>query len=228
MLRRKSRLLKLSFISFGCKNSTRSVLLCSLGAAGAVARVAARDQAGLRTVEVVRGPVEVVQGPAEVARDPAELRSRQSEGSENTKKRRNHTGAGVVVEAGDPSRESGELPLNPSYSIRPTDVQDEPRPPPHGVHPDDWEVASSFSELDDGTRGPGGRGIGDCVQPGDESDLDDDGFGESSLGCTLCVRVAHHWGLREQNAIFALCSIASDMEKMHFQQARRVQHLLDS
>jgi hypothetical protein len=75
MLPRKLLSLNISFISFGCKNSTRSVLLCSLGAAGAVARVAARDQAGLRVVEVVRGPVEVVQGPAEVARDPAELQT---------------------------------------------------------------------------------------------------------------------------------------------------------
>ena len=163
-------------------------------------------------------------GPSRVAPQSDLKRSRQSEGSENTKKRRNHTGAGSVAEPGDPSRESGESPLSPSYSIRPTDVHDEPRPPPHGVHPDEWEVASSFSELDDGTGGERG------VQPSHESDLDDDGFGELSfsLGCTLRVRVAHHWGLCEQNAIFALCSIASDMEKMHFQQARRVQHLLDS
>jgi len=136
-------------------------------------------------------------GPSRVAPQSDLKGSRRSEGSETTKKRRNHTGAGVVAEPGDPSRESGELPLSPSYSIRPTDVHDEPRPPPHGVHPDDWEVASSFSELDDGTGGERG------VQPaaGHESDLDDDGFGESSLGCTLRVRVAHHWGLREQNAI---------------------------
>jgi len=141
-------------------------------------------------------------GPSRVAHWSDLKRNWWSEGSENTKKRRNHTGAGGVAEAGDLSRESGELPLHPSYSIRPTDVQDEPRPPPYGVHPDEWEVASSLSGLDDGTWGLGECGIGDCVELGDKSDLDDDnGFGELSLGCTLHVCVAHHWGLHKQNAI---------------------------